>query len=66
MYDYKKYYLHNWVYQLEGANLSGANLGYALLYDVDLSGANLSLADLRHAVLSRVNLNDANLVNVYL
>ena len=43
------------------ANLSGANLSCANLYDADLSDANLSCANLYGANLSCANLSGANL-----
>ena len=45
----------------ECADLSGANLRDADLYDADLRGANLYDADLRWATLRGANLYDANL-----
>jgi uncharacterized protein YjbI with pentapeptide repeats len=46
---------------LEGTDLSGANLCQANLFNANLSGADLSGADLRKAILYRANLRDANL-----
>jgi len=46
---------------LDGANLSGADLTRAKLYHADLSGANLTRAKLYHADLMAADLSGANL-----
>src|SRR5258707_15086237 len=46
---------------LRGADLSGANLRRALLYDVDHSGANLHGADLRQVTCHSTNFYEADL-----
>lgn len=51
---------------LSGADLTGAKLNYADLIDADLSGANLFNADLSGTDLSDVNLSGADLGNVNL
>lgn len=48
---------------LRNTDLSGANLQYANLKDVDLSGANLTDANLSHANLENANLSGANLTD---
>jgi uncharacterized protein YjbI with pentapeptide repeats len=46
---------------LSGADLRGANLYQANLSETDLSGANLSKADLRRSNLTKANLSEADL-----
>ena len=46
--------------ECQGANLSGANFSYAILYGANLSGANLTNANLTWAILTQANLSGAN------
>ena len=48
--------------RLDGANLQGANLSYAILQLANLEGANLMLANLEGAHMHAVNLRGANLM----
>jgi Pentapeptide repeats (8 copies) len=56
----------NPIIDLSEANLSGANLSGAFLFEADLSGANLSGACLFEADLSESDLSKANLMNANL